>query len=179
MNGERSALPDSKSPRCRLRTFGGQKGDTVEASGGDFNGDGIIDLALINHVAGWTSIPVALSTATGFSVQNRSIPGFAALATTPGTKVLVRSNGDFNGDGLEGLALVNQVAGWTTVPVAISSPTGFTIENRPAADFASRATNISTKPAFSGDFNGDGTTDLALVNRAAGWDSIALVLSTT
>jgi len=48
---------------------------------------------------------------------------------------------DFNNDGKTDLALINQAAGWTSVPVALSGPTGFPTENVPASGFASLAAN--------------------------------------
>ncbi len=145
----------------------------VEGLAGNFNGDRTTDLALVNHAAGWNSIPTALSTAAGFTVQNPIAAGFASLAASPDVRVLA---GDFNGDGTADLALINQSAGWTTIPVALSSATGFTVENRPAAGFASLAASPDIEP-IAGDFNGDGTADIALINHAAGWTTIPVALS--
>jgi len=146
---------------------------SVVAVAGDFNGDGTADLALINQSAGWNTVPVALSSATGFTVENRSAAGFASLAANPDVDVLAE---DFNGDGTTDLALINHAAGWTTIPIALSSATGFTFENLPAAGFASLAASPDVEP-IAGDFNGDGTADIALINHAAGWTSIPVALS--
>jgi hypothetical protein len=145
----------------------------VTAVSGDFNGDGTADIALINHAPGWTTIPVALSSATGFTVENRPLADFASLAASPDVEVLAR---DFNGDGTTDLALINHAAGWNSIPVALSSATGFTVENLPAAGFASLAASPDVEP-IAGDFNGDGTADIALINHAAGWNTIPVALS--
>ena len=145
----------------------------VQVLTGDFNGDGRTDTALVRQTAGWASVPVALSSATGFTIQNRPAADFAAWAATSGVRVLT---GDFNGDGTTDLALVRQTAGWASVPVALSSATGFTIQNRPAADFASWAATSGVL-VTTGDFNGNGTTDLALVRQTAGWASVPVALS--
>ncbi len=147
----------------------------VQVLTGDFNGDGRTDTALVRQTAGWASVPVALSNATGFTIQNRPAATFASWAATAGVRVLT---GDFNGDGTTDLALVRQTAGWASVPVALSSTTGFTIQNRPAADFASWAATTGVR-VLTGDFNGNGTTDLALVRQTAGWASVPVALSNT
>jgi hypothetical protein len=145
----------------------------VETFTGDFNGDGKADLALVNHGPGWTTVPVALLNATGFTVENRPAADFAALAANPAVTVLAE---DFDGDGTTDLALVNSAAGWTTVPTALSSATGFTVQNRPAADFAALAASPGVE-TISADFNGDGTADLALINHNPGWNTVPVALS--
>lgn len=139
----------------------------------DFNGDGKTDLALINHAAGWTTVPIALSGAAGFTVENLSAPGFAALAASPDVEAV---SGDFNGDGTADIALINHALGWNTVPIALVSSTGVTIQNRPAADFATLAASPDVI-VIADDFNNDGKADLALINQAAGWTSVPVALS--
>src|SRR5919106_1216153 len=59
----------------------------VRIVSGDFNGDGMSDLAAYGG-AGWGSVPVAFSNANGsFTVTNMGISSFAAWAATPGVKV--------------------------------------------------------------------------------------------
>ena len=105
-------------------------------------------------------MPEGLSDPVGFATENLSAPDFATLAANPDVQVLA---GDFNGDGKTDLALINLDPGWTTVPVALSDLAGFTTSNVSAPGFASLAANPDVT-AVSGDFNGDGKADLALIN---------------
>ena len=111
--------------------------------------------------------------AVQFLVQNRAAAGFASLAASPDVQVLAD---DFNNDGKTDLALINQAAGWTSVPVALSGPTGFPTENLSAPGFASLAANPNVT-AIAGDFNGDGAADLALINQDAGWNTVPVALT--
>lgn len=140
---------------------------------GDFNGDGTTDLALVNRMPGWSTVPVALSDGSGFTIQNRPAADFASWATGQNVFVLT---GDFNNDDATDLALINNDPGWNTVPVALGGPDGFTIQNRPVGEFAAWAAAPAVFP-FAGDFNGDGATDVALVNRDAGWTTVPVALS--
>jgi hypothetical protein len=108
-----------------------------------------------------------------FTIQNRLAADFASLAASPNVEVLAE---DFNGDGKTDLALINHAPGWTTIPIALSSATGFTVEKLPAAGFASLAASPNVEP-IAGDFNGDGTADIALINHAAGWNSVVVALN--
>jgi len=92
-------------------------------------------------------------------------------ARVPATKLV----GDFNGDGASDIALLGP-PGWTTVPVAFSNRNGsFNVTNLPAGDFAAWAAVPGVK-ILTGDFNGDGKTDIALA-AGAGWGSLPVALS--
>ncbi|WP_431268441.1 FG-GAP repeat domain-containing protein [Dankookia sp. P2] len=146
---------------------------TVEPLTGDFNGNGTTDIALINHGAGWNTVPVAFSDQNGFSVDNRFVGDFAGWAATPGVEALA---GDFNGNGTTDIALINHGAGWNTVPVAFSDQNGFSVDNRFVGDFAGWAATPGVE-ALAGDFDGNGTTDIALVNHGAGWNTVPVAIS--
>src|SRR5256714_1279887 len=108
----------------------------------------------------------------GLAVTNMPVGSFAAWAATPNVKVVV---GDFNGDGRTDLALTGG-SGWTTLPVAFSNGDGtFNITNLPIANLAGWATTPKVK-ALTGDFNGDGKTDVALTGRS-GWTTLPVAFS--
>jgi len=145
----------------------------VQIVAGDFNGDGRTDLAAFGG-AGWGSIPVAFSNGNGtFNVVNDAVASFPTWAATPGVQVVT---GDFNGDGRTDLAAFGG-AGWGSIPIAFSNGTGtFTVTNYAVASFPTWAATPGVQ-VVTGDFNGDGRTDLAALG-GAGWGSIPVALST-
>jgi FG-GAP-like repeat/Trypsin len=142
------------------------------AVGGDFNGDGLTDIALLGG-SGWTTIPIALSQADGsFAVTNLSTPDIPALARAPGAYAV---GGDFDADGDGDIALLGG-NGWNTIPVASSNRNGtFTRTNAAVSNFPGWSRLPGAKAAV-GDFDGDGDADIAL-SGAAGWTSIAVAWS--
>ena len=147
-------------------TYATQKG--ASAVLGDFDGDGVADLALTGGwipetYLPWTTIPVAFSKRDGtFRVTNAVVPDFPTYATQTKLRPVV---GDFDGDGRADIALSGG-EGWTTLPVAFSRGDGtFRITNAPIAGFAAFATQgngTGTTQLVAADFDGDGRTDLAL-----------------
>ena len=139
---------------------------------GDFNGDGRTDVALTGPSV-WNTLPVAFSNGNGaFTVTNLFIGDFAAWASNQQAVKLV---GDLNGDGKTDIALTGPMS-WGSVPVAFSNGNGtFTVTNLANQNFASWASIPSAK-ALTGDFNGDGKTDIALTGPS-GWDSIPVAFS--
>ena len=139
----------------------------AHAVAGDFNADGFADIALVggSFAPGvpWTTLPIAFSNGNGrYHVTNAPIRDFATYAAQ-GAQVVA---GDFNGDGVDDLALAGG-AGWNTVPVATSRRDGtFIVTNSPNFSFASLATQSSSygpPTLLAGDVDHDGYDDLILV----------------
>lgn len=128
---------------------------------GDFNGDGIPDLASAN----WTgnSVTVLLGNSSG---------GFTEAAGSPfpvGTNPASIAVGDFNKDGKPDLAIANY--GSNNVTVLLGNGSGW-FTAAAGSPFAAGANPASVAV---GDFGGDGRQDLALANYAG--NSVTVLLS--
>jgi hypothetical protein len=118
---------------------------------GDFNGDGIPDLATANQ--GDNTVTVLLGNGDGTftfkSLLSVGIPYIAYVAV-----------GDFNADGIPDLAVVaDGTSGAGTVTVLLGNGDG---------TFTTKSTlNVGNNPDYAavGDFNGDGILDLAIANQ--------------
>jgi hypothetical protein len=139
---------------------------------GDFNGDGKMDIALTGG-AGWNTLPLAFSNGDGsFRVTNSYIGIFAYWASQTQA---VKLAGDFNGDGKTDIVLTG-VPGLNTLPMALSRGDGnFEVINLNVGTFASWASNTQFAK-LTGDFNGDGRTDIALTG-APYWSTVPILLS--
>jgi len=152
----------------------------VQPVGGDFNGDGWSDIALVG--GGQGGVRVAYSntadSSSTFSIQDvlGLSPAFLTLITTPGARVLA---GDFDGDDIDDLALVGG-QGWASIPMelaATGSP-NFPFQrftNGAVTDFGAWAQQPGARPVV-GDFNGDGRDDIALTG-GQNWLSVPVAFS--
>ena len=136
-------------------------GPTAIAAG-DFNGDGIQDIAIANSSSLYVlpngdenRVTILLGNSSGgFSVA----PGSPFSVGTNPTSVAV---GDFNGDGIQDLAIANGGGGDVTILLGNGSG-GFSAAS--GSPFAVGAVPISVAV---GDFNGDGIEDLATANYSS------------
>jgi hypothetical protein len=137
------------------------------AAVGDFNGDGISDVAVVNR----TGLPVFNS---GESVTVLLGNREGGLTIAPGSPLSIYSGGelsageaiataDFNGDGKLDLAVVDQIHGTVVILFGDGSgrfhPYGTPIPFSNPGPTSTQSTSITT-----GDFKGDGHQDIALVN---------------
>ncbi len=115
----------------------------------DFNGDGKLDLAVVN--SGDDTISILLGKGDGtFQTRVDYLAGSGILSLIPG---------DFNGDGKLDLATANSN---NTVSILLGKGDG-TFQAH--VDYPIGATfGRSTSSVFAADFNGDGKLDLAVVN---------------
>ncbi|MEG5000562.1 FG-GAP-like repeat-containing protein, partial [Microcoleus sp. B4-D4] len=136
---------------------------------GDFNRDGLPDLAVAN--SGSTTASILLNT----TPTGAATPTFAPQVTFPtGNSPYSVSIGDFNGDNLPDLAVANfndNTASilLNTTPTGAATPTFAT-----KVDFA---TGTRPRSVSIGDFNGDNLPDLAVAN--SGSNTASILLNTT
>ena len=136
---------------------------------GDFNGDGMTDLASYVAGTGGTQVQVNYSTGTGFAA---AVYGGFDIYTSdnPGRNWL----GDFNGDGLTDIASYVSGSGGTQLRVHYSTGSGFTV----AIYGGFQIYTASSSRNWLGDFNGDGLTDLASYVAGSGGTQIRVHYST-
>ncbi|WP_437955597.1 VCBS repeat-containing protein [Sorangium sp. So ce119] len=131
---------------------------------GDFNADGRSDV--IQTYREWASIPLCLSTGSGWSCSNP-----AATIFDSGSYEQQFLTGDFNGDGRTDV--VQAYRGWSSIPLCLSTGSGWSCSN-PAATIFDSGSN--EQRFVAADVNGDGRTDIIQTFR--GWSSYPVCLST-
>jgi hypothetical protein len=123
---------------------------------GDFNGDGIPDLAVSEYAGG--TVTILLGNGTGSFVAQTPI--------TVGTSLLGLAVGDFNKDGKADLAVTSEVTGLVYILLGNGDGTF-----QAPTHYATFATGFSVAV---GDLNGDGNLDLAISGSNAKVTSILL-----
>jgi hypothetical protein len=133
-------------------------GGAVSVAVGDFNGDGILDLAVANSTY-YGTVSVLLGQGDGTFLPALTFPAGGYYPSSVAV-------GDFNGDGKLDLA----VADLGKVSVLLGNGDGTFL---PAQSFPVGIENLSLAV---GDFNGDGHLDLAVSDYGDGWDAEVWVL---
>ena len=116
---------------------------------GDFNGDGVVDLVITNETS--STVRIFLGNGDGTFTQASGSP--VPVGTNPYSVAVA----DFNGDGIQDLAVANNGSG--NVSILLGNGNG-TFTNASASPIAVG----STFALATGDFNGDGIPDLAVTN---------------
>ena len=129
------------------------------AAVGDYNGDGLADLAVSSFVAGNVSV-LLRQPGGGFALE-----GGAAISL--GTRISAIAAGDFNSDGRLDLAATQNDRNQVVVLLRNGQNTGFSAQ--PPSPTGATPVAIAV-----GDYNGDGLADLAIVNRSG--DSATILL---
>jgi uncharacterized protein (TIGR03437 family) len=128
---------------------------------GDFNGDGVLDVAIANLTTNNVTILLGFGNG-GFTPVGASIP--------VGTKPFSMALADFNQDGFPDLAVANSGGNKVTVLLG-NGMGGFT-----AAIGSPFLTESSPLSVAVGDFNGDGKPDFVTANNGA--DDVTVWLNT-
>jgi ribosomal protein S11 len=141
------------------QTFGAGSTLTTDSNpssvlAGDFNGNGNLDIAVVNYNSN------TLSVFMGNGDGTFSAPVDYATGNNPSSVAMT----DFNGDGIPDLAVANY--GSNTVSVFLGNGDG---TFKPQVTFA---TGAGPESVAVGDFNRDGIPDLAVANKLAGTVSV-------
>jgi hypothetical protein len=143
--------------------------DSTVYMAGDFNGDGLSDIAGAWNNAGTTSIAVYLSDGTSF-------PGWTQWSDRDGgwSDTIKWVAGDFNGDGMTDVGAAWNNDGLATLTVRQSTGAGFSHTHW----LVNAGRWFDASVYLAGDFNGDGLVDIAQIWNDIGENSIKVYRST-
>ena len=138
----------------------------VFAGTGDFNGDGKSDILLQNTATGHGECFIWELNGTG------ALVGSGIVGWTPPSDAnnnwLVKGTGDFNGDGNSDILLQNTAAGQGEYFIWELNGTGALVGSGPVGWTPPSDVNNNWVVKGTGDFNGDGKSDILLQNTATG-----------
>jgi hypothetical protein len=139
---------------------------------GDFNGDGVPDLAVTDSLG--SKVTILLGRGDGTFTEATSTYLTTALGSTSpiaaGSLPQYVAVGDFNGDGIPDLAVANN--GGNSVTILLGRGDGSFTEatssylSTPLGSASPIAVGYGPESIAVGDFNGDGIPDLAIANNA-------------
>lgn len=144
-------------------------GDSVRWASGDFNGDGLSDLAAAWNNGGTAVLTVRTSDGKQFSAAHWDKDAGGWMDST------VWLPGDFNGDGLTDMAAVWNDGGLASIAVYLSDRTRFLYRKQWSVRDGGFADSVKWTAA---DFNGDGKTDLGAAWNNGGRTTLTVRLST-
>jgi hypothetical protein len=125
----------------------------IQIATGDFNGDGNTDFVISNSYQNGVGVTVFLSRGDGSLQPGVNYPGVT------GTPLEFVTAADLNGDGILDLAATNYIDGTVQIFTGVGDGTFLTGNTYPT-----NASGSNTFGIAAGDFNGDGSPDLAVVN---------------
>lgn len=158
-------------PTATLNTFG-IGANAVKLA--DFNGDHLLDIAVVNYGSNATnrSVTVCENTTIIEGVKGTPVVAFAnGIKYTVPEKVSDLSIADFNGDGRADIAACIEQA--NSAALYLNTLTdGGTIDAASFTKPVSFAVGLWPRAITIADFNGDGNADLALANAGGGTVSV-------
>jgi hypothetical protein len=173
---------NTMAPGATAPTLGPRQ-DVAPGGGGgivaaDFNGDGRPDVAFVNAIngQGQGSVTVLLSS----TAQGSSVVSFRSPVTfLANQRPLNAAVGDFNGDGKPDLAIANQGNGVTVGGNTVTVYLNTTATSATTPTFSRQNELLTDRAPYGiivGDFDGDGTIDIA---TSTGASTVSILLNST
>lgn len=153
----------------RASWYAGTKNwQTGQFVGGDYNGDGISDIASVYSDSGRIAIDSYLSDKNSFALHS------TYTSTDPYDQKAQVLSGDINGDGIADIVYASNDSGKIGLKIYLGHGATFA---KSASLSVSSGTWTNEGRLYTGDFNDDGLTDLAWVYNDAGKVGINLYIS--